>query len=102
MAVGLINIQEQLKIARIADHDVGGLKVCESHVVRPSTNLIIEGNRRAGSVVALFNPVGLNTQERLDSQPVPATSSRSCVFRPRGLNRATTLPARRLWCRCRH
>src|SRR5437667_11644121 len=66
MAVGLINIQEQLKIARIADHDGGGLKVCESHVVRPSTNLIIEGNRRAGSVVALFNPVGLNTQERLD------------------------------------
>src|SRR5207253_8328782 len=38
----------------------------ESHVVRPRTDLIIEGNRRAGSVVALFNPVGLNTQERLD------------------------------------
>lgn len=66
MAVGLINIQEQLKITRIADDDGSRLKVCESHVVRPRTDLIIEGNRRAGSVVALFNHVGLDTKERLD------------------------------------
>src|ERR1700675_2121515 len=66
MAARLINIQEQLKITRVADDDGGPLKVCESHVVRPRTDLIIEWNRRAGSVVALFNPVGLNTQEWLD------------------------------------
>src|ERR1700688_4101394 len=66
MAVGLINIQEQLKITRIADDDGSRLKACESHVTRPSTDLIIEWNRRAGSVVALLKRVVLNAQERLD------------------------------------
>src|SRR6266404_6216808 len=66
MAVGLINIKKQPKIVRIADRDDYRLKLCESQVVRPRTGPTIEGNRCAGSVVALFNRVVLNAQERLD------------------------------------